>query len=176
MDATYLVLTAVGPDRPGLVNKIAAAIHAAGANLEDSRMAILGGEFALITLVGGPAAAIDAVVEAAPGLERELGLHVLARPTTRGSGERSFLLYRISVSGLDRPGIVRSISQVLVGHQINVATFASRIAFAPHSGTPMFMLEAEIQIPTATALGALRRALDDACDAENLDFQLSAVR
>ena len=44
---SYLVLTALGPDRPGLVNEISAMVLAAGANLEDSRMAILGGEFAL---------------------------------------------------------------------------------------------------------------------------------
>ncbi len=48
---SYLVLTAVGPDRPGLVSEISSLVLAAGANLEDSRMAILGGEFALLVLV-----------------------------------------------------------------------------------------------------------------------------
>ncbi len=50
---SYLVLTAVGPDRPGLVSEISSMVLSAGANLEDSRMAILGGEFALLVLVSG---------------------------------------------------------------------------------------------------------------------------
>ena len=49
----YQVLTAVGRDRPGLVEKISSLLLGAGANLEDSRMAILGGEFALILLFSG---------------------------------------------------------------------------------------------------------------------------
>ena len=50
-DRGYVVLTAVGPDRPGLVNALASLIRDAGANIEDSRMAILGGEFAVILLI-----------------------------------------------------------------------------------------------------------------------------
>ena len=50
-DRRYVVLTAVGPDRPGLVNQLSSLIREAGASIEDSRMAILGGEFAMILLV-----------------------------------------------------------------------------------------------------------------------------
>lgn len=83
-DKTYLVLTAVGPDRPGLVSEIASAIHRAGANLEDSRMAILGGEFALLLMVSGPEAAAATVEKAAGPLGERLGLRVLSKRTARG--------------------------------------------------------------------------------------------
>ncbi|MBI4953673.1 MAG: ACT domain-containing protein [Myxococcales bacterium] len=176
MQAQHLVVTAVGSDRPGLVKELAAAIHAAGANLEDSRMAILGGEFALIALVTGPAAAIAAAGQALVGLEQRLGLRIVARPTERGQQARPFLLFRLDVTGVDRPGIVAAVSQVLVGHGVNVAALESRVRYAPLSGTPMFVLEAELQVPSETALGELRRSLAEACEADNLDFGLVAVR
>ena len=48
-----ILISASGRDQPGIVDRVSGAIFDAGANLEDSRMAILGGEFALFVLVGG---------------------------------------------------------------------------------------------------------------------------
>ena len=174
-DKTYLVLTAVGPDRPGLVSEIASAIHGAGANLEDSRMAILGGEFALLLLLSGPEAAAAAIEKAAGPLGERLGLRVLSKRTARGQ-HRDFLPYRISVTGFDRPGIVLKISEILARRGVNVASLESRLAYAPLSGTPMFVLEAELQVPSEVALAELRRELSAQCDEENLDLSLESVR
>jgi glycine cleavage system transcriptional repressor len=174
-DKTYLVLTAVGPDRPGLVSEIASAIHRAGANLEDSRMAILGGEFALLLLLSGPEAAAAMVEKTAGPLGERLGLRVLSKRTGRGQ-PKHFLPYRISVTGFDRPGIVLKISEILAHRGVNVASLESRLAYAPLSGTPMFVLEAELQVPSEVALAELRRELTSQCDEENLDLSLESVR
>lgn len=174
-DKTYLVLNAIGPDRPGLVSEISAAIHAAGANLEDSRMAILGGDFALLVLVSGTEAAAAAVEKAAAPLGEKLGLRVHSKRTGRGE-RRNFLPYRISVTGFDRPGIVSRVSEVLARRGVNVASLESRLEYAPLSGTPMFVLEAELQVPSEVALAELRRELGAQCDEENLDLSLESVR
>ena len=174
-DKTYLVLTAVGPDRPGLVSEIAAAIHAAGANLEDSRMAILGGEFALLLLLSGPESAAAAIEKASAPLGEKLGLRVLSKRTGRGV-PKNFLPYHISVTGFDRPGIVLRISEILARRGVNVASLESRLAYAPLSGTPMFVLEADLQVPSEVALSELRRELSAQCDDENLDLTLESVR
>jgi glycine cleavage system transcriptional repressor len=172
---SYLVLTAVGPDRPGLVSEISAAIHGAGANLEDSRMAILGGEFALLLLLSGPEAAAAAVERTAAPLGEKLGLRVMSKRTARGQS-KDFLPYRISVSGFDRPGIVSRVSEILARRGVNVASLESHLAYAPLSGTPMFVLEAELQVPSEVALAELRRELSAQCDEENLDVSLERVR
>jgi glycine cleavage system transcriptional repressor len=174
-EKTYLVLTAVGPDRPGLVSEIASAIHAAGANLEDSRMAILGGEFALLMLLSGPEAAAAAVEGVTTSLGDKLGLRVLTKRTGRGA-QKHFLPYRISVTGFDRPGIVRRVSEILARRGVNVASLESRLSYAPLSGTPMFVLEADLQVPSEVALAELRRELAAQCDEENLDLSLESVR
>ena len=168
----YLVLTAVGPDRPGLVNEISSLVLAGKANLEDSRMAILGGEFALLMLVSGDADAILRVERGSLELGERLGLSVLTKPTSPQQAPRDFLPYQIRVTGVDRPGIVQRVTGLLAGRGVNVASLESRLAFAPLSGTPMFILEAALQIPSALALADLRRELASACDEENWDFTL----
>src|SRR5947207_12543102 len=49
-----LIITAVGPDRPGIVGELTAHLHAAGANLVESRMVNLRGEFAMMILLEVP--------------------------------------------------------------------------------------------------------------------------
>ena len=169
-----MVLTAVGQDRPGLVQEISAAIHEAGANLEDSRMAILGGEFALILLFSGSTTAVTQVEQRCATLSGRLGLRVSLHETERAPASQAFLPYRLRVSGMDRPGIVAGVSKVLADRGINVASLESRVQHAPLSGTPMFLLQAEIQVPSEVALSSLRKELGAVCDEENLDFWLEA--
>ena len=106
---SYLVLTAVGPDRPGLVSEISSLVLAAGANLEDSRMAILGGEFALLMLVSGEESAMREVEARGGELGARLGLRLLTKATTSRQAARDFLPFQIRVTGVDRPGIVQRV-------------------------------------------------------------------
>jgi glycine cleavage system transcriptional repressor len=171
-EKNYLVLTAVGPDRPGLVSELSSLVLAAGANLEDSRMAILGGEFALLILVSGEPRAVTRVEESAGELGSRLGLRVMTTPTSPQQPAQDFLPYRIKVTGVDRPGIVQRVSAVLAGRGVNVASLESRLAYAAESGTAMFILDAALQIPSALALADLRRELATACDEESWEFSL----
>jgi glycine cleavage system transcriptional repressor len=173
-DRRYVVLTAVGPDRPGLVNEISSLIRTAGANLEDSRMAVLGGEFAIILLISGAADAIERVKQIGAKLEGESKLHCILKETTRVAAPTDYLPYRIQVSGADRPGIVQSIASILASRGINVASLESRITYAPESGTPLFVLEAKLHVPSKIVLSELRSQLAATCEQENLDFSLEA--
>lgn len=170
---SYLVVTAVGPDRPGLVNAFSSLILEAGANLEDSRMAILGGEFALLVLVSGTEPQVARVEAQAPALGEKLGLNVLLKRTApERAAERRFSHYDLQVTGIDRPGIVHAVSTLLATRGINVASFESRLENAPESGTELFVLEASLQIPLELGIGELEQALSSLCEAESLDFTL----
>jgi glycine cleavage system transcriptional repressor len=171
-DRRYVVLTAVGPDRPGLVNEISALIRTAGANLEDSRMAILGGEFAIILLIAGAPDAIERVKQIGAQLEGSLKLRCILKETSRVAAPTDYLPYRIQVSGADRPGIVQAIAAILASRGINVASLESRVTYAPESGTPMFLLEAALRVPSKIVLSELRSQLAATCEEENLDFAL----
>lgn len=168
----YAVLTAVGPDRPGLVHEVSRTINDAAGNLEDSRMAVLGGEFALIVLLSGAPPAIERVRAELPKLSERLGLRVSMHDTRAAEVSRGSTLYRLRVTGVDRPGIVLAISKTLASRGINVVSLESRLTNAPESGTPLFVLVTEIQVPSDVALSTLRQKLTEVCDAEDLDFSL----
>ena len=46
-------LSAIGRDRPGIVADLAELIYECDCNLEDSRMTLLGSEFAVLLLLSG---------------------------------------------------------------------------------------------------------------------------
>ena len=171
-DRRYVVLTAVGPDHSGIVNDLSSLIGEAGANIEDSRMAILGGEFAVILLISGPAGLVEGGQEIGAQVEGKLGLRCMLKETSPAHPQSDYLIYRIEVSGADRPGIVHAIAAVLAGRGVNVASLESRLSYAPFSGTPMFVLEAVLQVPSKIALSELRHELAATCEDENLDFHL----
>ena len=57
----YLVITALGADRPGIVNTITRHVSSCGCNIEDSRLAMLGDEFTFIMLLSGSWNAINLI-------------------------------------------------------------------------------------------------------------------
>lgn len=171
-----VVLTAVGPDRPGIVNALAARLHQAGANIEDTRMAKLGGEFAVLMLITGSENVLAALLDQGKEFEAELGVRCTLSKTQKQLPSGDGLAYRLEVSGFDRPGIVQSVSTVLSRLGINVASLSSRVVHAPLTGTPMFLLDLDLEVPRKVSLPALRRDIAEACERENLDFSFEPAR
>lgn len=171
-----VVLTAIGPDRPGIVNSLAALLHQSGANIEDTRMAKLGGEFAVLMLITGTEGVLADVLAQRERFESQLGVRCTLERTSKPSPSGDGLAYRLEVSGFDRPGIVQSVSTVLARQSINVASLSSRVVHAPLTGTPMFLLDLDLEIPRKVSLPALRRDIAEACERENLDFSFEPSR
>ncbi len=175
MDRRQMVLTAVGPDRPGVVKKISSVIHEAGANLEDSRMAILSGDFALIVLFSGSAEAVEQIQREGRELEQDLGLQVRFKPTTPHAPAPDHAVFELFVTGVDQTGIVHRISEVLANLKVNVASLESRLSLAAFHGTPMFALQAKIQVPAENDQEKLRGQLDLVCEELNLNYDLNPI-
>ncbi|VTM21787.1 Gcv operon repressor [Raoultella terrigena] len=70
----YLVITALGADRPGIVNTITRHVSSCGCNIEDSRLAMLGDEFTFIMLLSGTWNAINLIESTLPLKGAELDL------------------------------------------------------------------------------------------------------
>ena len=71
----YLVITALGADRPGIVNTITRHVSSCGCNIEDSRLAMLGEEFTFIMLLSGSWNAITLIESTLPLKGAELEAH-----------------------------------------------------------------------------------------------------
>jgi len=156
---TTLLLTAVGTDKTGLVESLAKRIAAADGNWEESRLARLGGQFAGIVLVTIDTAKTDQLVASLRELESS-GLLVTARPVaspgTASTGQR----VRLTVTGGDRPGIVRDVSRILAERGVNVEELESSMGSAPMSGEALFVARARLLVPAALDLHTLRTSLE----------------
>jgi len=155
---SYLVMTVLGPDRPGLVSALAETVARHGGNWLESRMARLAGQFAGIVRIECPpesAAAIIALLES-PGTT---GLTVLAvREEAEERGPRRTLA--VEVVGNDRSGIVRELSAAVAAAGGNIEELTTGLESAPMSGHPMFRAHGRVSLPEENDPAALSAAFE----------------
>ena len=172
----WFILSAIGRDRPGLVSELARLVLEADANLEDSRMTILGTDFAVILLCSSRAAdGADRLAIGSKRLERDHGLTILIRelpagrrPAVPAPGTR---LYRVEAAGEDRAGIVAGICGVLADHGVNIVELDTQSRPGP-GGAPHYRMAIRAEVPDAVAPRALREALDREAERLVLDVAL----
>ncbi len=173
----WFILSAIGADRPGLVAELAQLILECDGNLEDSRMTILGTDFAVILLCSSTAAdAGDRLAVGAKRLEREHGLTILLRhleagprPAVPAPGHR---LFRMQAAGEDKAGIVAGLCRVLAEHGVNIAELATRSRPGP-GGSPHYEMTLALEVPGRTDPQALRAALEREADRLVIDLSLA---
>lgn len=173
---TYLVISALGKDHPGIVNALSKAVLEHGCNIEDSRMTVLGGEFAAILLVEGKWNTLAKVENALPELERQLGMTIISKRTGERATEANLLPYAVDVISMDHPGIVNNLAGFFAERNINIEDMSTSTYAAAHTGTPMFAVHITIGIPSDLHIAALREEFMDYCDGLNLDAVLEPLK
>ena len=170
-----LVITAVGPDRPGLVDELTGYIEDAGGNLADSRMMNLRGQFALIVQVEAKDKATGrAIADGAPAAGEKIGLHVSAVPDEDGHAEApTGLVFLVRTYAMDQPGIVHRITHLLHGCGVNIEELQTRLEPGSYDGAPKFAMELCMTAPTGLSIKSLRRQLEELCDSLNCNLEIT---
>lgn len=166
----HLILTAVGHDRPGLVGELTGHLHTGGANILESRMVNLRGQFAVIMLLD--AADAGKLKSALPDVGHKIGLMVSLvdqpAPATTAKG----IPFKLKTYSLDQPGLVHKISDVLRAHGVNIEDLTARQESAPFAGDPLFTMEMRLTVPPTVQVRTLRNDLEAACEKLNADLDL----
>lgn len=172
---SYYVLTALGTDRPGIVAEATEFLERHGCNVEESRMAILGGEFGLLMLVSVDQERAGTISNDIPKFAESSGLDVRWKMTKPPEVHRhpDALPYSLTAYGLDHEGIVHAISQALYDMGVNIVSAATSTYPAPVSGAPLFQMEMEIDVPQGLKIPALRDALEKVAQEQNTDIELA---
>jgi glycine cleavage system regulatory protein len=155
---TRLVITVIGSDRPGLVERLATLIGQHDGNWLESRMSRLGGEFAGILRLSVPSARAEALRQALEQLAAS-GLSTLIRRDETVPEPRTQLAV-LELVGQDRPGIVREIAAALAAQGANVEELETECVSAPMSGETLFKQHARIALPPGRDLAQLRAQLE----------------
>ena len=165
-----LVLTLIGPDRPGLVESLAKRVAAHDGNWVESRMAHLAGQFAGILRVEVPEEKVEALQGALAELEKD-GLRVVAQGGAQPDAE-GVRAMELQVVGQDHPGIVRDLSEVLLRHGVNIEELTTDHESAPMAGGLLFSAKARLHVPAGTDADRLREDLETIADDLMVDLTL----
>lgn len=143
---TSMILSVTGSDRPGLTQALAAAVLSAGGNWLESHLSRLGGLYVGSLLVELEADRLEALRSAVQAVDAH-GLDVRITPALDAPSHHVGEEVIFSLVGQDRPGIVHQVTAVLGGINVNIETFETHITAEPHSGAPLFHLDARLRLP-----------------------------
>jgi glycine cleavage system regulatory protein/folate-dependent phosphoribosylglycinamide formyltransferase PurN len=169
--AASLVVTVIGPDRPGLVRLMAERAKGFGANWTASRMANLAGQFAGIVHLDVPPENVDALANALSALE-SAGLRVVigrSEATEPPAGRR---IVKLELQGIDRPGIVRDLSTSLAERGVSIEDLHTEVVDGASAAEHVFRVRALLFVPNALSNEALRDGLDALASAMKKELSL----
>jgi len=164
-----LVISVITQDRPGIVKEISEAVNQSGCNIEDSRMMVLGGSFAILMMVSGDDASVSTLQKKEEQLSASLGTMVQMQVTSDRNLAEQGRPYIIEVVALDHPGIVKELSEFVASRKINIEALDTETYAAPHTGSTMFRLDMTVNIPKDVKTSAFKNELIEFCDQKNLD-------
>ncbi|MGZ5968455.1 MAG: glycine cleavage system protein R [Polyangiales bacterium] len=177
MSEQFLVLSALAPDRPGLVADLTSYVTERGGNVEESRMLILGGEFGILVLVSGTAQAIESILKDVKALEKATGAGVIVRrtksPAEHRRGDRFPCV--ITAESFDRVGIVRAIAKAIHDMGLNIVDLETAAVDAAFTGAQLFKIEAHVDVPKGMTLSQVRQAMEKVAEREHLDIEVHSL-
>jgi glycine cleavage system transcriptional repressor len=164
-----LIVNAIGPDRPGIVGQFTGHLHEGGANVLDSRMVNLRGQFAIIALFEAEDSAAERFRNSLPALAKEIGMRLTIAPAETPAEAVPGIPFRLKTYSMDQPGILHGVSDVLRAYHVNIEDLSARQESAAFMGTPLFLMEMRLTVPTNVPIKELRTRLQSTCDALNCD-------
>lgn len=174
MKELFAVLSTVGPDRKGIADDIANIAIEFNCNIEDSKMAVLGGEFAVIMLISGEEEKVKNLISRADEIGKRFDMIISIKETTPPHAVPQGIPYVLESVSMDTPGIVHAITRYLRELSINIEDLETDKSAAPLSGTPMFHMRAFIVVPSSVNLSKFREKLYEIEQEKNLDITLKA--
>lgn len=161
---TYFILSAIGKDRPGIVADVSEVIYECGGNIEDSRTSLLRNHFALLLLFSTEREEVNQKLSSAlKRLEWEKSLTVFYSPITFEEAHPKVKeqsdQFKITTSGVDHSGIVFRVCRLLTDRGINIIDMETHRVISAESGTPLFEMDIDVEVPRSISEEGLREDL-----------------
>ncbi len=170
-------LSAIGRDRPGIVADLAELIYECDCNLEDSRMTLLGSEFAVLLLLSGQGAEVERRLSAGcKRLEWEKRLTVFFRPVEDAvipADELPGTQLECTIAGVDKAGIVARVARTLAEQRVNIEDLHTELRPEPGSGTPIYTMRILMRVPPGLDPRVLRTRLEQDAAALCVDITIA---
>ena len=169
------IMAAFSKDRPGVVADITKLLYDNGCNLEDSSMANIMDEFAILLLFSSSGDRLnDQLAEGCQKLEKEKGItaYIRAVESEEKESQDSYFRKTITVEGIDQTGIVYKVSRYLVNNNINIENLTSQRRLSPESGTAIYFMNIKVQIHEEISSASLEEGLSQVGGELNLEISV----
>jgi len=123
----YLVLTAIGADRTGIVSELTKLACECGCNILDSRMAIFGSEFSFIMLLNGNNRAINQIELRLPKLAHSLELLTMMKRASDYKARKLTQHFEVTYAGIDQAGVLKAVTAFFAARKIDISSLKSNI-------------------------------------------------
>ena len=171
-----LVVSAIGENRPDTLLAFSKAVSDCGCSIAESRMHLLGTDFALQALITGAWNMVAKFEATLPRLEKDLGLKISAHRTQERPARDELVPYSVDVVCADQPGIVFNLTDFFASRSIGIEEVQTHTYLAVHTGAPMFSLYMALSVPNSIHIPMLREEFLDFCDHLNLDAILEPIK
>ena len=168
-----LVITVIGPDRPGIVSAISDKAVEFGANWTDSLMANFAGQFAGIVQLQVATEHAETLISALRSLESPGMRIAVEQGGAQGvGGTNPPLRLKLDLVGNDRPGIIHSISSQLARRGISIEKLQTEVISGAWSGEQMFQMNARLLVPADLDTYELRNGLESLANELMVDITI----
>jgi glycine cleavage system regulatory protein len=171
---TALVVTVIGPDRPGIVSGLSEIVAAHDADWLKSHLGYLVGQFAGMVHLEVADSQVEALSEALTSFD-VAGMRVSLARGSRAQDSTATRRVQLELTGLDHPGIVRDITATLKETGISIEAFESEQYSGSMSGEPMFKATARLLVPSELSDDALDTAMESVSHGLMVDLELLSV-
>src|SRR4051812_39233414 len=126
----HAVISALGPDRPGIVARVTRVLVDHGCNVADSHMGLLSGRFTMMLVVAVPKALErDRFLADLTAAGAELDLDAIhAEYVGEDAPEAAPPTHIVTVYGAAHPGIVAAVTEALTAAGASVTDLQTRLA------------------------------------------------
>lgn len=172
----HLVITAVGVDRPGIVNAITRHVSSCDCNIEDSRLAMLGDEFTFIMLLSGSWNAITLIESTLPLKGAELELLIVMKRTTFRERKSMPVTVWVQVEVIDSPHIIERFTDLFDSQQMNIAELVSRTQPAAENQPPLLYIQITAHSPASQNAAIIEQAFNSLCTELSAQGTISVIQ
>ncbi len=168
----HLACTLMGPQHPDLVDLVTRALAEAHASLLDTRMTILGGEFAMLVhlaVEGRHRQALEAGLEE---LSYGFGMRLLVQATSGPVSRAAGTLLEVEAQGVDREGLVRALTACLTEHGGQVEDLEVRVPLPLGTSVPLATIRLRVRIRQDVLFEVVEEGLQELAVARNLEIRL----
>ena len=171
-----LAVTAIGPDRTGLVKDVTEVISSSGGSIMQSRMTTLGQEFAILALVSCESDDVSKITDLLELLKTSSNLAISVRKTHNRKSSINAVPYNVDIVAINEEGIVSGLAEFFSSREIEITDLNTKQYNAPHTGADMFAVQLAINLPDKININSLREDLHRYCENKNLDEIIEPLR